>query len=68
MQYHQNVAQNRVTVNKIAECKLGHYLTGMSETATKTSQSVQLTIPHILSWVPSARGVDRESVVGIATD
>ena len=39
----------------------------MSAVATETFQSVQLIIPHILSRVPSARGVGRESVVGIAT-
>jgi len=56
---YQNVGQ--ICVSRNAECKLCHYLAGMSEAATKTSQSVELTIPHILSRVPSARGVGRES-------
>ena len=64
---YENVGQICATVSRNAECKLCRNLTGMSETATKTSQSVELTIPQILSRVPSTRGVGRQSVVGIAT-
>jgi len=64
---YENVGQNCVTVNRNAECKLSHNLTVMREAAIKTSQSVELTIPQILSRVSSARGVGRDSIVGIAT-